>query len=207
MEYISNRLAIIFFSFSLFPAFVNAADSSWVFGIAQSNVHIGGGMDGLTSVSGGGSTEVFPLLEDSTGTKISIGIYNFELSLNISDHEGIWQGAPYDAQYRGFNLDYVKPFNLSNRFKPVVLFGVGAGSVIVNNGSIGATTEDATIFQSVFRYGLGLHIRISNATFLEFMSIRYSGEYTSINGVQDGTITSDINSKGTINTIGIKVLF
>lgn len=197
---------VVLLAFITTPGLASAR--GWYFGIAQSDVHIEGGMDGLTTVSGGGSTEVFPLLEDSKGTKISFGVEPFEISLNISQHDGSHTSGPYEAEYRGFNLDYVQPFRLTHRIRPVILLGVGLGSVIVNNGSIGfSQVEDATIFQNVLRAGIGMQLMLSKDVFLDFMSIRYSGDYTSINGVADGDITDDIKSEGMITTIGIKVHF
>jgi len=200
------RLTINFFILCVFLIFPLHA-SAWVVGFAQSNVHVGGDMDGITSVSGGGSTEVFPLLEDDTGTKISFGIEYFEVSLNSSKHHGSHQGMAYDAEYRGFNLDLLLPLNLTRSLKPVFLLGVGLGSVIVDKGSIGAIVDDATIFQNVFRVGAGMQIYFSKTTLLEFMHIRYDGDYTSVNGVEDGNISDEIQSQGDITTVGIKIHF
>jgi len=188
-----------------------AASEGFYLGYGRAQVRIGGDMDGVSYVGGGGSAEVLPDQPTATGNKFIAGFQAasiaLELSYTRSKHDGTWGGAPYPTTFNSINLD--GKFHLFHGFaRPFGLLGFGFTNVKVEGGSSdGFVVRDATFHGVDLRFGGGLDIALSRHFALDLEIVKRWGAYTSVDGVVSGEIQDDVNGDGTTTSLELKYIF
>lgn len=177
-------------------------------GFGLTNVAIGGDMDGMTSVSGGGSSEVLPDLETGDGTKILVGYhwdsYSVEVNVVDSDHDGVWGGLPFPSNYSSLNIDGKWFFR--ERIKPFALAGIGATDVQVQDGSTdGFSLADATFSGVDVRLGGGVHFPIARRFAIEAQAVYRRGKYKHVDGIASGDLEGSLSGDGVTISIEAKI--
>ena len=173
----TNKIALQFIQCMLLVFVTTPALSALSLGYGIVNVEIGGDMDGVSSVSGGGSTEILPEQDDGAGTKISIGSYSnttsFEFAIVTSDHDGshVARFGPTQSDYLSLNFDW-KFAKGEGDLKGMYILGFGFSSVKVKDGSLGGVLVDDAKFKGIdLRLGLGLRYRLTVMALRRLLSL------------------------------------
>jgi len=189
-----------------------AAYSKFYIGYGIANVDIGGDMDGVTFVGGGGSVEVLPDQDTGSGTKLIIGTQSnkgaFELSTTQSDHDGSWGGLPFSSEFFSLNFDGKILFN-KGMFRPFGLFGFGFSSVTVKGGSTDGFNVDNAKFKGMdLRFGGGIEIAVMKNVAIDLQIVQRWGSYNSVDGITSGSVEdADINGDGKTMSLEVKYIF
>lgn len=202
-------LCVVVTGITLVPAGALAGNSGFFIGYGMAQVKIGGDMDGVSFVGGGGSLEVMPDQPTETGNKYLLGwqsgFGSFDFSYVKSDHDGVWGGVPYPSTYTSFIMDG-KAFLRRGTVQPFLLLGVGFTSVKVRDGSTdGFIFRNATFKGLDVRLGAGLELSVMQNLALGAQIVQRFGSYNSVDGIVSGSISDDVDGNGTTASLELKL--
>ena len=192
--------------------FTNTARAELSLGIGLPSVEIGGDMDGESLVAGGGSFEILPDQDDGDGTKLSIGFFSEDGSIDVSwvetDHDGEWLGLDTESEYQSLNIDAKFAVLGEGKLRGLVMIGLGFMSVKIDDGSVGTFEVDDAEFDGLdFRLGIGARYRVMKNLALEANMIRRIGSYDHVDGVVSGDISDSIDGDGVTTSIELIYIF
>lgn len=180
-------------------------------------VSVSGDFDGVTFVSGGGSIEVLPELDTTTGMKYALGLksesfgmaksFGMAISYIRSDHDGQWGGLDYSSRYRSYNFDVQFYTREMSRVHPFGILGLNYHTITVEDGSFdGFSFKDAKFRAGAFRFGVGADVRLHDRLVLSASSVYRWGTLTSVKGFASGTL-ENMDSNGFTHALEAKFFF
>jgi len=170
--------------------------------------------NGTGGVSGGGSAEIMPTVDDGSGTGWAIGTRTGNRSMEFNytnvDHDGAHtaRAGVVNSTSETYNFDFRYHFNLEQRFQPHVLFGIGIGCLTVEGGSMGlGRTEDATYTGLGVNMGVGAAYHATQSLSFAFDLGYRLQTYASVDGVVDGTLGTSASGSGGFTGFRISYTF
>ncbi len=212
----SCRMIFLAFVFLLsFPSVSQGmSKEGWFLGIGATRVQVGGDFDGTTYVAGGGSMEVMPTLETSTGIKCTGGWQSSGGSIGLaysnSKHTGNWAGIDLDSRFVSYCIEgKVFVFGaIMNRIQPFLTFGFAYNTLTVEGGSTnGYRTADATFKGWDMLPGAGVEISLHEHVAVDLMGVYRWGSYGHVDGIQSGALPDGIDSDGFTGSLEVKYIF
>lgn len=216
------RMFVFSFAIHLFHPYTSSAQGFFqqvkeggYVGFGFTQVQIGGDFDGQALITGGGSSEILPDLNDATGQKFIFGYQLndgvIEFSYSQSDHDGAWLGIPAPAEFRSFNIDG-KRFFFKDQLEPIApLFALGIGfqRLKVDGGSVsGSAVEDATFKGWSLGFGGGVELAVHEHFAIDLIYLYRWGRYTSVDAIASGKIEDTVAGNGsTVSRLELKYIF
>ena len=181
-------------------------------GVGVTNVSIGGDFDGDNFVSGGGSAEVFPKMEDAQGIKYILGfqsnIGGIDLSYSRSEHDGNWAGIDMTSVFKSYDIDFhILLLKTTYIVRPRLTLGAGINRLTVEDGSTDGFSVDDAIFKgAAVRLGAGLELSLHERFAIDAMAIYRWGRYNKVEGIVEGDL-DDIDGNGATYSAEVKFIF